>query len=423
MTSVANAQSKPAQQEKVDSHEVPPPSGVTGDWGGVRTKLHDAGIDVAGSYILETASNFSGGDRRSVTAVGQLALGLTFDAERIAGITGGAFQATMTYRHGDGLSSDAGLGVLQQVQDIHGRGEAFRLTQFWYEQSLASDAVSLKLGRAGVGDDFADFSCYFMNLTFCGSAPGNLAGTYWYNWPISQWMARIRVRQGDTYAQAGVYEVNPRNLDEDFSLGRFNGATGVLVPVEFGWLPLVGRMGLPGSYKVGGWFSNAKGDDVFLDVNRDPRVITGLEPLRRSSRYGFWLDFWQQVYGTAVNGKAVSGVSVFLNFTQTDRETEITDNQIATGISWKAPFDAFPDDALAFAVGRTNVNGRYARGQALDPANPRRLTAEYAAEIYYSAHPFDWLELRPNLQFVRNPGGNPNAHSIGVLGLKAGVTL
>jgi len=409
--------------EKVDSHQTPAPVGLTGDWGGLRTRLHDDGVDVAASYVAETGWNFSGGKRHDVTEAGQFALGITVDADRLVGWEGATFRGTVTYRNGHDLGQRAGLGVLQQVQEIYGRGQTWRVTQFSYEQNFAGDAVSLKLGRATVGEDFASFSCYFMNLTFCGSQPGNVAGDYWYNWPVSQWMARLRVKHKDVYVQAAVYEVNPGNLEKDFTVGKLHGATGYLVPVELGWTPKVGRKGLAGSYKVGGWYSSANGKDVLLDYQRNPRAVTGLAPLNRSSRYGVWVNFWQQVSGTAENGKPISGVALFFNMTQTDRRTEITDNQIAAGVFWRSPFRSLPNDALAFAVGRTNVNGRYARSQRLDPERPRRLTAEYAAEFYYSAHPISWLELRPNIQYVHNPGGDRDAHDVAVLGLKGAVTF
>jgi porin len=309
------------------------------------------------------------------------------------------------------------------VQEIYGRGQTFRITQLWYEQKLAGDAVAIKAGRATVGEDFSSFSCYFMNLTFCGSQPGNLVGDYWFNWPVSQWMARVKVSHGDFYGQVAAYQVNPRNLDRKFLNFDVKGGAGVLVPVEFGWSPQVGSKKLVGSYKVGAWYTNADAPDVFLDVNHNPIAVTGLEPLQRSSRYGVWVNAWQQLWGVAENGKPVSGVGVFLNATQADRRTSFTDNQIAAGIFWKSPFRRLPDDVLAFAVGRTHVNSRVTRGQHLDPTQPDPQTSEYAAELYYSAHPTHWLEMRPNIQYIRHPGGRSDRHAIGVLGLQAGVTL
>src|ERR1700754_4155793 len=45
------------ESEKVDSQAAPPPSGLTGGWGGMGTSLPEAGIDSAASYGFETAYN------------------------------------------------------------------------------------------------------------------------------------------------------------------------------------------------------------------------------------------------------------------------------------------------------------------------------------------------------------------------------
>jgi porin len=131
----------------------------------------------------------------------------------------------------------------------------------------------------------------------------------------------------------------------------------------------------------------------------------------------------QQISGTSKDGKSVTGLSVFLNVTQADRKTSVTDNQIAAGLFYKGLVPWRPSDILGFAVARTNVNGRLAKGEALDPTHPAVQDAEYASELYYSVHPTDWLELRPNVQFIHNPGGLHDANDVGVLGMKAAITL
>jgi hypothetical protein len=72
-------------------------------------------------------------------------------------------------------------------------------------------------------------------------------------------------------------------------------------------------------------------------------------------------------------------------------------------------------DILASAS-RDQVNGASRRDRALDPARVAQ-DAEYASEIYYSVHPTKWLELRPNVQFIHNPGGVHDANDVAVLGL------
>ncbi|NYD90587.1 carbohydrate porin [Sphingomonas melonis] len=403
-----------------DTQSAPPP-GLIGDWQEIRTRLGERGIGVTARYASESGYNVAGGDRKLFRETGQLDAGALLDLDKLVGLTGGAFQATLTWRRGRNLTADAGIDSLQQVQEVYGRGQTLRVTQLWYEQRIGS-RVEIKLGRTNPGEDFAVFSCHFMNLTFCGSQPGNLVGDYWQNWPIGQWGGRVRVDlPRDLYVQGGVYEINPRNLDNDFFLWRFHGATGALIPVEVGWTR-GGDDGHVGSYKVGAWLGTAKGDDVLFDVNRNPSVVTGLAPLQHTSRYGVYGTMQQQLTGESKDGKALTGLSMFANITQADRATSVTDNQVSVGLFYKGLVPAVPGDVLGVAAGRTNVNGRAATADRLIPGTPVR-HAEYAAEVYYSIHPIDWLELRPNLQYIHHPGGIREAHDVGVLGMKAAITL
>ena len=407
-----------------DTQSSPPP-GLIGDWQTIRTRLGERGIGVTARYASESGYNFAGGDRKLFRETGQFDAGVLFDLDRLIGLTGGALQATVTWRRGRNLTSDAGIESLQQVQEVYGRGQTVRVTQLWYEQRIGP-AVEIKLGRTNPGEDFAVFSCHFMNLSFCGAQPGNLVGDYWQNWPVGQWGARVRVSlPRDLYVQGGVYEINPRNLDNSFFIARFTGATGVLIPVEIGWTRggnTGERGGNVGSYKVGGWIGTADGDDVLLDRNRNASIVTGLSPLRRSSRYGVYATMQQQLTGTSKDGKSLTGLSMFANVTQADRATSVTDNQVSLGLFYKGLVPAVPGDVLGFGLARTNVNGRAARTDRLVPGTAVR-HAEYAAEVYYSIHPADWLELRPNLQYIRHPGGIRQADDVGVLGMKAAITL
>lgn len=405
-----------------DTQSAPPP-GLIGDWQEIRSRLGKRGIGVTARYASESGYNVAGGDRQLFRETGQFDAGVLLDLDKLVGLTGGAFQATVTWRRGRNLTADAGIDSLQQVQEIYGRGQTVRVTQLWYEQRLGQN-VEIKLGRTNPGEDFAVFSCHFMNLSFCGAQPGNLVGDYWQNWPVGQWGARIRVDlPRDLYVQGGVYEINPRNLDATFFIAHFKGATGALIPVELGWTRGgEGNGGNVGSYKVGAWLGTADGDDVLLDVNRAPVIVTGLSPLQHSSRYGVYATMQQQLTGTSKDGKALTGLSMFANVTQADRATSVTDNQVSLGLFYKGLVPAVPGDVLGFGVARTNVNGRARTADRLVPGTPVR-HAEYAAEVYYSIHPADWLELRPNLQYIHHPGGIREAADVGVLGLKAAITL
>jgi porin len=404
--------------------QTPPPATLTGEWGGLRTRLRDGGIDLTLGYTSEAAYNASGGDRQRVRETGQFTFGTALDTDKLIGLPGGTLKVDITYRRGKDLGAGANLGVLQQVQEVYGRGQTWRLTDFYYQQSFANGHVDLKLGRLTQGGDFGAFSCEYMNLSFCGSPPGNLVGDYWYNWPISVWAARLRVKNDNAYFMVGAYEINPRNLDNTFTIGHFHGATGVMVPVAFGYTPRLGAAGLPGSYKLGAWYNSSNADDLLLDINRQPRAVTGLSPLRRDGRYGFYAQFQQQLTGTAEDSpsgrKTTKGLVAFLNVTQADRETSAVDNQIAAGIFYTGLLPFRPHDDFEFAVARTNVNGR---SLGALPVGNTRPNAEYAAEIDYGLHATGWLIVRPNVQYVIDPGGYSDRKDVVILGVKSSINF
>ncbi|MDO6413059.1 carbohydrate porin [Sphingomonas sp. BIUV-7] len=416
----------PAAAGAETQQQAKPPTTLTGEWGGLRTKLRDDGVDLTAAYVSEFGANVSGGARKDATETGQFAFGATLDTAKLVGLEGGTVQATVTFRRGHNLTDRAGLGLLQQAQEVYGRGQTWRLTELWYQQDLGG-GVDIKLGRLPQGADFNSFSCDFMNLSFCGAPAGNLAGDYWYNWPVAQWGARLRLKHDSWYVMAGAYENNPNNLDNAFFVSR-GGATGVLATAETGWTPRLGASGLPGSYRIGGWYNTSNADDVLLGVDRRPSAVTGLDPLRRDGRYGGYILLQQQISGTATvdakgQAKTKRGLTVFFNVTQTDRTTQRTDNQVALGLFATGLLAIRPQDDIGLGLARTNVNGRAVRGELIAAPGTEGANSEYAAELFYSAHLTPWLILRPNVQWVKDPGGYAEMKDVVVLGMKSAITF
>jgi porin len=424
---VAEVPDPTPKSEPANSQQQPkPPSTLTGEWGGLRTDIRDAGIDLTAAYVSEFAANIAGGARKDATETGQFAFGATIDTKKLIGLAGGTVQATITYRRGINLTDRAALGVNQQVQEVYGRGQTWRLTELWYQQDLGG-GVDVKLGRLTQGGDFNSFSCNFMNLSWCGAPAGNIAGDYWYNWPVSQWGARIRLKRPNWYAMAGAYENNPNELDNAFYISR-GGATGVLAVGEGGWTPRLGARQLPGSYRVGSWYNTSNADDVLLDRDGRPFAVTGTAPLRRSGRYGAYILLQQQLTGTAstdAKGQPQSdkGITVFLNFTQADRRTQRTDNQLAAGLFWAGSIPGRPADDIGFGIARTHINSRAAEATVLATPGAERPKSEFASELYYSAHLMPWLVVRPNVQYVVDPGGLSRLPDVVILGIKSAVTF
>jgi len=398
------------------------------DWDGLRSELREDGIDLRVGYTSETATNVRGGDKDLWRYADQWTFAATLDLHKLLEIDHAQFKIAVIDRNGRNLSADANLDDLQQVQEIYGDKETWYLTQFWYDQKYLDGMLDWKVGRLSEGEDFAAFSCEFMNFTFCGAAPGNGVGSYWYNWPVSQWGTRVKVSvPGFGYVQLGAFEVNPSYLMTRYSLdlGDPPGATGMLAPVEIGWLPTIGR-GLDGSYKLGAWYNSSRVPDVVDNTNGLPLAIAGGEPLMRHGEYGGYFNFLQRLTAP-LTGASKQGVSVFLNGIYADRRTSTLDSQMAAGVLYTGPIASLREDELGFAIGRTHVNSRVADVEWLQNELGRGpvgvQSAEYVGELFYKIQATRWLDLRPNIQYVRQPGGISNKTSDVVIGLKLSVNL
>jgi porin len=399
---------------------------LLGDWGGLRTSLSDQGVNFDFEYVGEAAHNFTGGTAQLTRYADQWTAGATLNLDRLWDWHGTQFEVVVTDRSGRNLIADAKIGGNQLVQEVFGGGETFHLTVAALDQTFLDGRIDWLLGRLPGGQDFANFSCDFQNLAFCGSQPGNLVGAAWINAPISLWGTRLRLATAnDTYVQVGGFQITPQYEDTPFAradgLTLDNpGTTGWLLPLEFGWTPQVD--GRPGAYKIGAWYDTAGGADLYYDVGYDPRAVTGAPALRRDSRYGGYVNLEQQVTGKA----GEEGVVLFLNATQADRNTSHIDRQISLGMELKQPFGRVLD-FIGLGIGATDASSRQADYQRLFNAqHPGEQSLvldgyEYDSEVFYSWSPKRAISIRPNLQYVMHPGGSTQNSNAAVAGLKVRV--
>jgi hypothetical protein len=86
-------------------------------------------------------------------------------------------------------------------------------------------------------------------------------------------------------------------------------------------------------------------------------------------------------------------------------------------------FASRPNDHVGIGFARTDFNPRAA--QAISLAHPGAVTphAEYCSEIYYSYLLLPWLTVRPDVQYIANPGGYSNARGVIVVGARMVVAI
>ena len=409
-----------------DPREVRPRFGLLGNLGGLRDVLWSHGVLLNLDYGYQAATNLEGGDRGPlVRGAGQFAARGLFDFQRMLGLEGASGAVTFTHREGRDVTVDAHLGTQTSVEEIYGRSRIWRLTQFWYDQKFGN-GIDLKLGRMPVGEDFAGFACEFQLNALCGSEPGKIAGSYWFNFPVSQWATRLRVGTPDTaYLQVGAYQVNPDNITDGLSLD-FKSGTGALIVSEAAWFPKFGATGLVGSYKVGGWYETSGGNDVLVNADHLPRALFKGAPLHRDDRHGFYVVGVQEVYRPHPDDKT-RNLSAFVRAVAADDATSSYAAQVTAGLVYKGFTDARPADWIGFGVGQTSPNTRAVEG--VDLANFVQHTGKAAPtrerflEAFYSIAVTEDVIVRPNVQYIARQGSASLKPDVVVLGVKSLVNF
>jgi porin len=97
------------------------------------------------------------------------------------------------------------------------------------------------------------------------------------------------------------------------------------------------------------------------------------------------------------------------------------------GLLYTGPFASRPADAVGTAAGRTHVNSRIAAAEALLNLTARTPVpvqgAEFVTEVFYSAQIATWLQLRPDIQYIYQPGGVAHVTDDVVVGLRLSLIL
>ena len=399
------------------SRPAAPRETLTGDWGGLRTRLKQSGVTVRADYVSETFSAVDGGQRRGTAYTQQLRGGFDFDMDKIAGWSGATLHFTVNDRRGIGISSDY-IGNRLPVQEAAG-GYYARLAEFSYEQSLLDGRLNLRLGYFAMGNDLGGMilGCNFVNAAFCAHPLSESGNSGWYNYPNARWGAAIRYRiRPDLAVRTGVYQVNPRLNDERAAWRPFTGGTtGVLMPLEVEYDPGIvpGSRALPGHYKLGVYYDTSR-----ADRRGEPGTLLG--------RYGVYALADQMILREGTGNR---GLSVFAQFTANPPSSAQITHWYAAGLVKTGTFAGRDADTISLGVIHAEVNPRLRHAQAdlaVDPLVDGYTSlpaGETAIEASYGIQITRWLSFRPDVQYIVDPGAFSFRRTDDALALGAQVKM
>jgi porin len=385
-----------------------------------RDRWEALGVTFSGDNVNEYLGNLSGGQRHVFDGAGQNSLSLNLDLQKLFGWTGGTFVMTYSQRYGVDQAAEAGIPAAQLTNEIFGRGQVTRLTDLHLEQKLFDNVLDIKLGRMPVGSDFQFQRCDFINLTLCGGQPGNIAGGFVYNWPVSQWGGVAKISFLPEWAvRVGVYDRNPRYLDTSATYSGLPSwpadSIGALIPVELNWTPTFGPLPA-GDWRVGYMYSTERAPSALTSVVGAPEGLAdAIDATTHQGRRVFYFSLMQPITGDRNGANPKAGLFLFANGAFADMQTNNQTRQINLGLVQQGIGSWRPQDDIGLGFGATTMNSNVAslqefvnayniiRGDFGVGAYPAH--TEWVGEAFYTVQATGWLDVKLDAQWIHDPGG------------------
>ncbi|WP_425356126.1 carbohydrate porin [Pseudomonas alkylphenolica] len=391
---------------------------LTGDWGGLRQHLNEQGIRFTGDYSGETAYNAAGGLHHSARYSQNIKLGVQFDLGKLYGLENrDKVQLTVNDRRGNSASEDL-VGNRLPIQENYG-GLYTRLTELSYERSLFTPALNVKLGYMAMGNDLGGLDsgilCNFMNAGFCGHPLNMSGGSGWTNYPNAHLGVRVKYDLSSAWQlRVAAFNVDPEsngNSSRAWHLGPKH-STGTVVPIELVY-KLQGE--LPGEYKLGYYYDSSDAKRIGSD-----KKVAGRE--------GHYLLIDQAIWSShATTGRSLHA---FGQYSAASSAASPFSTWYGVGMVLYKPFAGRPRDTVALGYGRAVPNPRSRDVQqdaavANGEAFPNLDSAEQLIELSYGYQATPWLTLRPDVQYIIEPGAfsGEQIDNALVLGLQVKATF
>jgi porin len=419
--------SQPGSQPSVNEPEsIWDRATLTGDWGGVRTRLVDAGVTLGLQEQSEVWGNMTGGLKRGFVYDGLTTSSVTLDLDKLFGWSGATFFVDAYQIHGRGPSANL-IGNQQLVSNIEATRDT-KLYMLWLEQKLLDGRLTIRIGQEGANDQMmiTKYGALFLNSSF--GFPGLPAADLpsgGPNYPMATPFVRVQFQATNNITLVGaLFNGDPAPPGPGDPQLRDKGGTAFRLndhALSFGevWYSINqgdNATGLPGTYKLGAWYDSGHFADQRYATDGLPLAdpaSTGI-PLEHSTGFAVYGIVDQMVWQKP--GAKDQGIGVFLQVMGAPAAFNQSNLFVEGGMNWMGPFQGLENDVFGLAVSYLGISPA-TRGYGNDiifytgsgtPYQSNETVIE--ATYLYQATP--WLAVQPDLQVVVNPGaGIPSAAS------------
>jgi porin len=413
----------------------------TGNWGGVRDQTAEKGLSLHVEYTGDVWGNVSGGLNTGSAYLHLFQFGLDWNPEPlIPAWRGGLFRASGIYPYANRSLTGDLIGDLNGADNIEAPSRV-RLYEFWYLQDLWQQRLQLQVGNLLIDEEFAynNLADVLINSGFGWSQfTAANTGTVVPAYPFAALGLRLEWRPSSTiYLQGGVYDGDALDNaaaeinDNPHGLGfELDGDQGLFAIAEFGYQLNQGEgdEGLPGAYKIGGFYHSAESDDLYYDDNGDSWVVSGLDPMTHSGSMMFYVAAEQRVWVEPKVDDRDEGLGVFFRLGVGPDDRNPIPLVLDGGVTYRGLLPGREKDTVALGAIYAELSDNLRRQERDDrdfngASIPAVSDYELVLELTYQAELTFWWYLQPDLQCILHPGGSSANSTAWVVGLRTGIVF
>ncbi len=388
---------------------------LTGTWGGARPWLFKHGIELNATETLEALGNPTGGTTQGAVVEGALEMDFDADFEKLADVPGLTFHASAFQIHGRGMSaSDLNNNILT-ASGIEAQ-RTTRLFELWAQKNFLNDDLSIRAGQLAADAEFmtSDMAALYVNSSFgwpsltAVNLPGGGPA-----FPLTTPGVRVRIAGTQPLSfQIGLFNGDPSKDGPNMSGTGFRTDGGALVLAETTYA-LNGEKdaaGLPGTYKIGGWYH----DGEFADQRKDDTGLSLADP--SSSGNARMHDGDWGLYGVAEqtfwrsSADPAREAGAFLRGLINPDDRNLVGWYLNGGVNLKGFVPGRPDDVFGLGFTHASITDRATdfdrETRAFSGTRVPLRDHESLIEVTYQAPVTPWLTLQPDFQYVIHPGGH-----------------
>ena len=342
-------------------------------------------ISIEGNVTIDVLSNLRGGIKEGSRTLNNVSVQVNYDGAT-HGLRGIKASIGVLYNGNKSFSGDL-VGDLQGVSNIETGTEALRPYEVWIAKEFGEEGSYLKLGLVDLNGTFdaPGSSALFLNAshgivpTFAQSGLNGPSIFPTLGWAI---VGEVALR-ANLRLRAGIFDPVPGDpLRPDRTDLIWRKADGLLSVLE------IEQQGKSWRWALGGWtYSQASIDSL-------ARLQSGNSGL----------------YGTVEYDVDIA-TSAFLRAGTAKSDFNVVDRYVGAGIVWSGPLEGRSEDQFGIALAHVRTTPVARFGGFSD--------SETNIEMTYAAPIGGGFSLQGDVQYVIDPGANPDSKDA----LVAGVSL